>query len=71
MPKKLSHRQRQFALAYAADPQHNGPKAALAAGCPKSSAHVMASRWLKKTEVQQLVEDFLARVCRYFILFQR
>ena len=30
MPKELTNRQRRFALAYAADPQHNGTKAALA-----------------------------------------
>ena len=68
MPKELTNRQRRFALAYAADPQHNGTKAALAAGCPKSSAHVMASRWLKKTEVQQLVEQFLGGLAKKYEL---
>lgn len=68
MPKKLTSRQRRFVLAYAADPQHNGTKAALAAGCPKTSAHVTASRWLKKTEVQELVDQFLGRLARQYEL---
>jgi phage terminase small subunit len=68
MPKKLTHRQRQFALAYAADPQHNGTKAALSAGCPRTSAHVMASRWLKNAEVQDLVEQFVGRMARKYEL---
>lgn len=68
MPKKLTNRQRRFALAYASDPQHNGTKAALAAGCPKTSAHVMASRWLKNTDVQNHVEQFLGRVAQKYEL---
>ncbi len=68
MPKKLTNRQRRFALAYAADPQHNGTKAALSAGCPRTSAHVMASRWLKNAEVQDLVEQFVGRMARKYEL---
>lgn len=68
MPKKLTNRQRRFALAYAADPQHNGTKAALSAGCPRTSAHVMASRWLKNVEVQDLVEQFVGRMARKYEL---
>jgi phage terminase small subunit len=68
MPKKLTNRQRRFALAYAADPQHNGTKAALAAGCPKASAHVMASRWLKNADVQDHVEQFLGRIAQKYEL---
>jgi phage terminase small subunit len=68
MPKKLTNRQRRFALAYAADPQDNGTKAALAAGCPKTSAHVIASRWLKNTDVQDHVEQFLGRVAQKYEL---
>jgi Terminase small subunit len=68
MPKKLTNRQRRFALADAADPQHNGTKAAFAAGCPKTSAHVMASRWLKNADVQDHVEQFLGRVAQKYEL---
>jgi phage terminase small subunit len=68
MPKKLTSRQRRFVLAHAADPQHNGTKAALAAGCPKTSAHVMASRWLKNADVQDRVEQFLGRVAQKYEL---
>jgi phage terminase small subunit len=64
MPKKLTNRQRRFPLAYAADPQHNGTRAALSAGCPKTSAHVMASRWLKNPSIQNLVEDFLCGIAQ-------
>jgi len=64
MSQKLTHRQRQFALAYAEDPQHNGTRAALSAGCPKTSADVMASRWLKNSGIQKLVEEFLCGIAQ-------
>jgi phage terminase small subunit len=68
MSQKLTHRQRQFALAYAADPQHNGTRAALLAGCPKTSAHVMASRWLRNADVQDRVEQSLGRMAQKYEL---
>jgi phage terminase small subunit len=68
LAKNITVRQRLLAHAYAADPQHNGTKAALSVGCPQKSAHVTASRWLKDTEVQNLVDQFLGRLVKKYEL---
>jgi phage terminase small subunit len=61
MPKhKKTPRQIIFVREYAKD--FNGTRAAIAAGCPKRSAHVTASRWLKLAKVQEDIQRGINRV---------
>jgi phage terminase small subunit len=54
-------RYEQFARLYAADPEQNGTRCAISAGCNPNSAHVTASKWLKKSKVQDLIAKFRVR----------
>jgi phage terminase small subunit len=47
----LSPQEQRFVEAYLADPERNGTKAAVVAGYAERSAHVRASRLLKKAKV--------------------
>src|ERR1044072_8065224 len=53
----LTEKQEAFAQAMAADLSGNGTKAALAAGCPKASAAVTASKWLKLPKIQARIAE--------------
>ena len=66
MPKqaKKSPRQIIFVREYIKD--FNGTRAALAAGCPKASAHVTASRWLKLAKIQADIERCIGRTTRKY-----
>jgi len=48
----LTERQRRFVEAFMGRCQGNATEAARVAGCPKRSAHVTASRWLKNAKVK-------------------
>lgn len=55
MPE-LTFRQRAFVLELHLDPKKNATHAALKVGCPKKSAHVTASKWLKKDKVKAYMD---------------
>jgi phage terminase small subunit len=58
---RLTPLQARFVELYLADPERNGTKAALAAGCPAKSAHVTASRMLKLDKVQRFLAEAQAK----------
>lgn len=52
---KLSDQQRTFCEMLLVDPDRVATTAALAAGCPKASAHVQGSRWLKLDKIRAYI----------------
>jgi len=59
MSAKVTPKQGIFIAEYLID--GNGTRAAIAAGCPASSAHVAAARWLKNEKVAAAIEAAHAR----------
>jgi phage terminase small subunit len=58
---RLTPLQARFVELYLADPERNGTKAAIAAGCPAKSAHVSASRMLRLDKVQKALTEAQAK----------
>ena len=55
MRTKLTGRQQAFVTEYLKD--GNGTQAAIRAGCKPNSAHVTASRWLRKVKVKTTIQE--------------
>jgi phage terminase small subunit len=58
----LTEKLAAFAEHYAGDCEGNGAKAAEAVGCSKTSAKVMAARWLKRADVQATIVNRQAQI---------
>jgi len=54
--------QQRFCWEYVSDPKFNATQAAIRAGASEKSAHVKASQWLDKPEIQREIERLSKRV---------
>jgi len=57
---KLTPMQRRFCEAYAGDPDHNGQKAAEAAGVNPKTARTRASKWLANANIASYLNQLMA-----------